>query len=35
MGAYKMPQRHPDRLSAISIALQHYEVPLEIAEFVL
>lgn len=33
MGAYKMPQRHPDRLSAISIALQRAtEVPLEIAE---
>ncbi|MDC8450561.1 MAG: glutamate formimidoyltransferase [Nitrospira sp.] len=31
--AYKIPKQHPDRLHAISIALQHAtEVPLEIAE---
>lgn len=33
MDAYKMPQRHPDRLRSISISLQQAtEVPLEIAE---
>jgi glutamate formiminotransferase/formiminotetrahydrofolate cyclodeaminase len=33
MDAYKIPKQHPDRLHAISIALQHAtEVPLEIAE---
>lgn len=33
MDAYKMPKQHPDRLHAISIALQRAtEVPLEIAE---
>jgi glutamate formiminotransferase/glutamate formiminotransferase/formiminotetrahydrofolate cyclodeaminase len=33
MDAYKMPKQHPDRLHAISIALQHAtEVPLEVAE---
>ena len=31
--AYKIPKQHPDRLHAISIALQHAtEVPLEVAE---
>ena len=33
MDAYKIPKQHPDRLHAISIALQHAtEVPLEVAE---